>query len=123
MTEPTTLVPQDPRTREPGTPLPDFRGATVTANWLDPDAKLPCYHDTRRWNGWGMPYFSLEAGKQLASLMPNMHYVKERGAFVHTAVEVDDEDLEFFGQIITVDGQRITAYAIGAGLWCWEYPD
>lgn len=123
MTEPTTPVPHDPLTRESATPFPDFRGATVTADWLDPDANLPCYHDTRRWNGWGMPHFTLEAGKQLASLMPNLRYVKERDAFIHTAVELDDEDLEFLGQVIMVDGRRITAYAIGAGFWCWDYPN
>lgn len=123
MTVPTTPVPQDPLTREPATPFPSFRSATVTAEWLEPDAKLPCYHDTRRWNGWGTPYFTLEAGKQLASLMPNLRYVEERDAFVHTAIEFDDEDLEFLGQVIMVEGQPLKAYPIGAGFWCWDYPE
>jgi hypothetical protein len=123
MTEPTTPVPQDPLPREPATPFPDFRGATVTADWIDPDAKLACYHDSRRWNGWGMPYFTLEAGKQLASLMPNLKYVEERDSFIHTAQEQDEEDLEFVGQVIVVDGQPIKAYPIGAGYWCWDAPE
>lgn len=106
MTKPTTPKPQGPLTREPATPFPDFRGATVTADWLAPDAKLPCYHDTRRWNGSGMPYFTLEAGKQLASLMPNLRYVKERDLFVHTAVEMDDEELEFLGLVTTASQIR-----------------
>jgi hypothetical protein len=123
MTEPTTPAPQDPYTREPAMQFPSFRAATVTADWLEPDVKLPCYHDTRRWNGWGTPYFTLEAGNQLASLMPNLRYVKVRDAFVHTAVESHDEDLEFIAQIITVDGQPLKLYPIGAGFWCWDYPE
>ncbi|MDP3350396.1 MAG: hypothetical protein Q8S92_15505 [Hydrogenophaga sp.] len=123
MTEPTSPVPQDPLTRVPATPFPDFRSATVTAEWLDTDTKLPCYHDTTRWNGWGMPYFTLEAGNQLATLMPNLRFVQERDAFVHTSEEDGEEVLDFIGQVIEVDGQRIKAYAIGAGYWCWDYPE
>ncbi|WP_300655871.1 hypothetical protein [Hydrogenophaga sp.] len=123
MTEPTTPVPQDPLTRAPATPFPDFRSATVTAEWLDAETKLPCFHDTRRWNGWGMPYFTLEAGKQLASLMPNLRFVEEGDAFIHTACEIDEEDLEFKAQLIEVNGHPTKVYAIGAGIWCWDYPE
>ncbi|PZO21369.1 MAG: hypothetical protein DCF26_00055 [Burkholderiales bacterium] len=70
-----------------------------------------------------MPYFTLEAGKQLASLMPNLQYVEARDAFIHTARELDEEELEFVGQVIVVNGQTIKAYPIGAGYWCWDAPE
>lgn len=123
MTEPTKPVPQDPPALVLATPLPDFRTATVTADWLDAGVKLPCYHDTRHWNGWGMPHFTLAAGNQLAQLMPNLRFVADRDAFVHTAQEVDEDELEFPGQTIMVDGQPIKTYAIGSGYWCWDYPE
>jgi len=63
-----------------------------------------------------MRYFTLEAGKQLAFLMPNLRMVEEGDAFIHTACEIDEEDLEFKAQLIEVD-------AIGAGIWCWDYPE
>lgn len=99
-----------------------YRAANVSAEWLPEGTSLPCYHDTRHWNGWGMPQFTLDEGLQLMKLMPSLRYDHGSDAFIHMSNEPGEEPLVVEGRTIDVDGASLRVYPIGAGYWCWDYP-
>lgn len=84
--------------------------------------KVPAYSNGRRWNGWAMPYFTIESGKSLLGFMPDLRYDSQRDAFISKAYDDDQAEEEVFpAETLVIDGRPIQTYAIGAGFWCWEF--
>ncbi len=108
--------------------LPALSLTAVSADWLPDDMAVPAYSDGRRWNGWAMPCFTLEAGRSLLEYMPDLRYDSVRDAFISKASDDEDEreDDVYLAETHVIDGIPVKLYAIGAGSWCWglsEQPD
>lgn len=104
--------------------LPAFSLVAICAEWLPDDMKVPAYSNGRRWNGWAMPYFTIESGKSLLGFMPDLRYDSQRDAFVSKAYDDDQAEEEVFpAETLVIDGRPIQTYAIGAGFWCWEFSE
>ncbi len=103
-------------------PLPGFRAARFTADWLDEGTTLVGFTDGLRWNGWAMPYFSREVGLRLCSLLPSLTFDAERNAFVSVCEDYPEDEQEeaFAVRTVEVDGKQLELYAIGAGSWTWD---
>lgn len=101
--------------------MPEFHEARFGGDWLPGDLILKGYTDGSRWNGWACPHFSKEEGLRLAEASPALRYDEARDAFVDRPI-VDEDDIEevFSSETITVAGQPLKVYAIGAGSWCWD---
>lgn len=100
---------------------PAIRAARFTADWLPDDVSVEGFTNGMRWNGWGMPMFTLEAAQALIPHMPGLEHDAATDSFVMK--QPDDEPGEhevFTAQTINVDGKDIKVYAIGAGSWCWD---
>lgn len=98
--------------------MPGYKLMAVSAEWLPDDARVPAYTNGRRWNGWGMPHFTLEVAQGLVEFMPDLKYDKDRDAFTWRA-EPDMEEEVFQAEAILVDGEAVKVYPVGAGSWCW----
>lgn len=103
-------------------PLPQYRLADISAEWLDPSVKLKAYTNGYRWNGWATPHFTLEQAAEVQKHMPGLQYDAEKDAFVFPD-ENEDEPWVFESETIIVDGQDIKVYGIGSGSWCWTLED
>lgn len=103
--------------------LPAYSLVGICADWLPDDVTVPAYSNGRRWNGWAMPYFSIEAAQSLLKLMPELRYDSARDAFIMKAYDDEAEDEVFLVETLVIDGQPIKTYAIGAGSWCWEFSE
>lgn len=89
-----------------------FRASKVAYDGGD---TYPCMLSDRRWNGWAMPYFTLEVALQIAAAQHDyMKYEDDR--FIFGCPEETPEEWERFEPEI-IDGQKM--YPIGAGSWCW----
>lgn len=98
--------------------LPAFSLVAIGADWLPDDMEVPAYSNGRRWNGWVMPYFTIEAARSLLPLMPDLSYDSVRDAFV-IAQDDQAEEETYFPTTVVIDGVPIKTYAIGEGSWCW----
>ncbi len=105
----------------PTAPLNEYVLSAVTAEWLPGHVTAPAYTNGQHWNGWAMPLFTLAAAKQLLQHMPELHYDEPTDAFVVDPHDDNEETIERYGaEYLTVAGERVKVYAIGAGSWCWE---
>ena len=96
----------------------DFSLVTVGAEWLPSDLKIQAYSNGLLWNGWVMPYFTIEDARKLLDFMPNLRYDQSRDAFICT--QEDQAEEEVYGAVnVQLGGLPLTTYAIGAGYWCW----
>ena len=102
--------------------LPALSLIAISAEWLPDDMSVPAYSNGRRWNGWAMPCFTLEAGRSLLEHMPDLRYDSARDAFISKASDDGDEreDDVYLAETHVIDGLPIKLYAIGAGSWCWD---
>ncbi len=98
--------------------LPAFSLVAIGADWLPDDMKVPAYSNGRRWNGWVMPYFTIEAARSLLPFMPDLSYDSMRDAFV-SAPDDQAEEEAYCAATLVIDRLPIKTYAIGAGSWCW----
>ncbi|WP_341744774.1 hypothetical protein [Azonexus hydrophilus] len=95
----------------------------VGAEFLPDDLMFDCFSNGQRWNGWGMPYFTLENGLRLAALKASdLVYDAEGDRFVFRVDDSDPESDEVYPatMITTASGETVKAYPIGAGSWCWD---
>lgn len=109
-------------------PLPDFKQVRVSGDWMDLVQALFAYSNGRRWNGWAMPYFTLDQAKLISRNVPGLRYDEEADAFIYRNTEdgaeaanaADHQDEERIEPVtIAVDGEPVKAYPVGAGSWCW----
>lgn len=100
---------------------PAIRKARFTADWLPADMSVEGYTNDMRWNGWGMPMFTLEEAQRLIPYMPGLEHDASADSFVMKS-EFDEpgEHEVFAAETIIADGQTVKVYAIGAGSWCWD---
>lgn len=103
--------------------LPAYSLLGICADWLPKDVTVPAYSNRRRWNGWAMPYFTIEAAQSLLKLMPDLRYDSARDVFVMKAYEDQAEEEVFPAETLVIDGRHVKTYAIGAGSWCWEFSE
>lgn len=105
--------------------LPGFKAAGVSADWLPEGFTAPAFLNGKKWNGWAMPYFTLDAAKTLLPHMPSLSYSSEQDAFIAFEVEAPEGEQEtlFQAETIQVDGAAVKVYAIGSGYWCWDEED
>ena len=98
------------------------------------------YTSGYRWNGWGCPYFTLDAGLRLVEVQKQLvreaidgnypyftlEYDAERDAFLlgykdePTDELIEGQNLEVV-DAVTRDGMKL--YPIGASNWCWYQLD
>lgn len=102
---------------------PAIRKARFTADWLPADMSVDGFTNDMRWNGWGMPMFTLEQAQRLIPYMPGLEHDASTDSFVMESENDEPGQHEVFAaQTITVDGQTVKVYALGAGSWCWDPP-
>lgn len=102
---------------------PAIRKARFTADWLPADMSVEGFSNGMRWNGWGMPMFTLEEAQRLIPYMPGLEHDASTDSFVMKSENDEPGQHEVFAaETITVDGQSVKVYAIGAGSWCWGDP-
>lgn len=102
---------------------PAVRKARFTADWLPADMSVEGFTNDMRWNGWGMPMFTLEEAQRLIEYMPGLEHDASTDSFVMKSENDEPGQHEVFAaQTINVDGQTVKVYAIGAGSWCWDPP-
>ena len=102
---------------------PAIRKARFTADWLPADMSVDGFTNDMRWNGWGMPMFTLEEAQRLIPHMPGLEHDASTDSFVMKSENDEPGQHEVFAaQTINVDGQTVKVYAIGAGSWCWDPP-
>lgn len=102
--------------------LSAFSLVAISADWLPSDLNVPAYSNGRRWNGWAMPHFTIEAAQSLLKFMPDLRYDSERDAFISAHDGQAEEEL-YFSVTLVIDGRPIKTYAIGSGCWCWEFAE
>lgn len=109
-------------------PLPGFKLVRVSGDWMGLVQTLLAYSNGRRWNGWAMPYFTLDQAKLISRNVPGLRYDEATDAFIYRNTEdsaepvnpADHQDEERIEPVtITVDGEVIKTYPVGAGAWCW----
>lgn len=85
-------------------------------------AFYPAYTNDSRWNGWVMPYFTLETARAMIEAEgwgDTMPYDAELDAFIDKSSGYEEEAWPVKGEILqTVDGP-LKLYGIGAGAWVW----
>lgn len=101
-------------------PVFDYRLGTVTADFLASDVIVPCYSNGKRWNGFGMPVFTLEVGKALLAAIPDLTYDEVRDAFVWRPCDGGGEEEIYAPTAILVATDAIKVYPIGTGSWTWD---
>lgn len=89
---------------------------------IDGGPTYEAYCDNQRWNGWAMPWFTLESARALMNDIPEVKYDEKLDRFTCQFDSRDDID-EFTPVTITVDGQPLKVYGIGAGFWVWDECD
>lgn len=99
-------------------PVFEYQYGTVTADFLASNVVVPCYSNGKRWNGFGMPTFTLEAGKSMLEMMPDLTYDEVRDAFVWRPRDGEEEVYEPIA--ILVAREAIKVYPIGTGGWTWD---
>ncbi|HJP68164.1 MAG TPA: hypothetical protein VJ846_04610 [Sphingomicrobium sp.] len=105
------------------TPTRPFAVISVS---LDEGPSYPAYSRGAVWNGWQCPYFSFDEGMKLTAhpSLNGFKYDAEKDQFVFDDPEYADDPTyqadSFKPETITVDGQQIKVYAIGAFSWCWR---
>lgn len=103
--------------------VPAVHKTRFTADWLPADMSVEGFTNGMRWNGWGMPMFTLEEAQRLIPYMPGLEHDASTDSFVMKSENDEPGQHETFAaQTITVDGQTVKVYAIGAGSWCWDPP-
>jgi hypothetical protein len=102
---------------------PALRKVRFTADWLPAEMSVEGYTNGMRWNGWGMPMFTLEEAQRLIPYMPGLEHDASTDSFVMRSESDEPGQHEVFAaETITVDDQAVKVYAIGAGSWCWDAP-
>lgn len=98
-----------------------FIPAVAICDWSE--SLYPCFvaNPIQTWNGWAMPFFTLEVAK---------HTVLDIGDGITFNVEKDcfvwndgDELVDFTTFTINYNGEEIKLYDVGAGYFCWELQD
>lgn len=99
-----------------------YRKTTVSGEWIKGGVEVAAYVASRRWNGWAKPYFTLEQGRDLLAVMPELSYDSSTDRFVAVldANDPSESRYEYGLEVIEVDGQSLKVYPIGAGDWCWS---
>ena len=102
--------------------LPGFVRVQVEGDWLPEGKSFPALSNGKKWNGWEVPYFTTEVGKELAAHIPNLAFSQMDNAFVATDPEAPSgkKQKHFKAEIIEAHGMLIKAYPIGEGAWCWS---
>lgn len=84
------------------------------------------FTDGSDWNGWACPYFTRQVAETVLKASEKngykYSYDEQNDAFVVTNIE-DPEDYEpevFAAVKLSVEGEEITTYGIGAYYWIWE---
>lgn len=98
-------------------PLP-YRKLRVSVDGFDPT--FEAFSNGKLWNGWEMPCFTLEEGKKLYEVFDGPFYSSEIDAFILPPQDVGEEPTLTYAGTITVNGELLKVYPIGAGSWCWE---
>jgi len=98
--------------------LPAFSLVAIGADWLPDGMKVQAYANGRRWNGWAMPYFTIEEARSLLEFMPGLRYDSARDAFINAHEDQAEEDV-YPAVTLVIGGISIKTYAIGTGCWCW----
>jgi hypothetical protein len=82
------------------------------------------YDEEYSWNGWACPWFTKEAGEQIASDLGGlMKFDADKDAFVFNSPQDEAETDYFVGEDIeTVDGTK-HLYPIGNKGWIWDTVD
>lgn len=80
------------------------------------------YTTGQHWNGWAMPYFTLEVGLEITKSHGSDEYPARYDEATDTFVfEMGEDGPDLFkGQDIDIDGQILHLYPIGAGYWIWD---
>lgn len=101
-------------------PDPNLRPAWFSC---DGGTRFPGYHRGDRWNGWAMPYFTLEAGKEIVKRWEGsdapLTYDESATAFSWTPYEGEEPEV-FLGEVHTINGIAVILFPIGAGSWVWD---
>lgn len=100
-------------------PPPVYKPITVSADFLEDGRQLAAYGNGRRWNGWAMPMFDRAVGLELCRACPNIRYDLARDAFVADMGEGEEPEV-YTATTVTVSGQELKVYPIGAGSWIWD---
>lgn len=86
---------------------------------LDGDASVyPGYSNGRRWNGWAMPVFELEAATQICAFAGGKFDVTSE--IFDLTMHGEEEPYLVAPELIMVDGKLIKVWAIGTGCWTWS---
>lgn len=97
---------------------PPLRRMKVTGDWLPPEVVIDAYSNGPLWNGWLIPFFTLEAALALREHMPELYYSEATDQFC-----LQGDDPQWCGATdLTIDGTVVKCYAIGDS-YCWERAD
>ena len=85
-------------------------------------------HDPeRRWNGWAVPFFSLEEVDRIAKVVDAKHNPAEhwetiviRGGKVFSEYYGFEEDEDTSEEVGTIEHEGVTYYGVGATSWVWD---
>lgn len=104
---------------------PRLQHGLATAELL-PDT-YPCLFDpAARWEGWYLPYFSLQTGLKLVEDFPGLRYDATLDCFhwpddpTVNESDKDKDSTSFFATPVTVGNDSFTAYPIGQGRLYWS---
>lgn len=75
------------------------------------------HNNRRRWNGWGMPYFTKEVMSEVIKHFPGSRYVREGDMFVVNHGDREGPDMVVRSEMTTPSGEAL--YDMGIGL-CWN---
>ncbi|MBP0639970.1 hypothetical protein [Cupriavidus sp. AcVe19-6a] len=104
------------------TPQRPFETISVS---LDEGPPYKAYSCGEEWNGFQCPYFTFEEALKVTEHpdLKGLTYDSERDQFILADPEWPDDPTygakNFKAETITVNGQQIKVYAVGAFFWCW----
>ena len=101
--------------------MPEFKLSAVTADWLfeSPVASIPAYLNGRRWNGWAVPYFTLE--NAMLVVQHSAGVLEWAGDAIRIVPDPNYciEEAFVLAEVIFVDGQAVKVFQLCDG-WCWD---
>lgn len=92
---------------------------------IEGDGEFKGYTNGETWNGWATPYFTKEVAKKViehyARDVDVTYYDKAKDLFAVKFDEVTDEETEYFeGHTVSIEGEEVTLYPVGAYSWTWD---
>lgn len=99
---------------------PRLRLSKVYFEGCDLADAIPAYLGQERWNGYERPYFPDSSMEQVLRLCDGVTRDVESGHYRMADLNEPTETwIEEPQVVLTETGQRISAYGIGVGSWCW----